>query len=231
MTDLDTTLTNLGDLLPIRVGDAVHDVDGTVLGTIDRAVVTPDLREVSHVGVQPVHQYEWPRLVPVVDLERPGGDDRHVLALRASDRWPDGYETADTIPGMRDEELPDHPRHPVSGLQQFFMALLSPGLSGGLSVAARMRERLPEGHTALHEGSRLMEWDQWRVARAGEILGLLTRPDGQVVEILVDHRHGLREHRVARLPITEVEQAGIDQARTPLSREELEHYDVTDTDG
>lgn len=232
MAELDTTLEELAeDLVPVRVGDAVHDPDGTVLGTIDRAVVTPDLRHVSHVGVQPVHHYEWPRLVPVTDLERPGPGDQHVLVRRSGTAWPGGYETADLVPGMREDELPDHPRHPVSGLQQFFMALLSPGLSGGLGVAARMRERLPEGHTALHEGARLMEWDEYHVARAGEIRGLLVAPDGQVVDVLVAHRHGLRDQRIARVPIDEVEQAGVDQARTALSRDDLDRYDVSGSEG
>lgn len=232
MTTPDTTLTDLGeDLMPVRVGDAVHEPDGTVLGTVDRAVVTPDLRHVSHVGIQPAHHYEWPRLVPVEHLQQPAREDQHVLVRRSAASWPDDYETADTIPGMREEELPDHPRHPVSGLQQFFMALLSPGLSGELGVAARMRQRLPEGHTALHEGARLVGWDEWQISRAGEIVGLVVRPDGEVVDVLVVHRHHLFDRRVARLPIDEIEQAGIDQARTPLSREELGRYDVVDAEG
>ena len=106
-----TTLDHLDEgLLAVRVGDAVQDPDGTVLGTVDRAVVTPDLHLLSHVGVQPEHRWEWPRLVPVADLGRRGPDDDHVLVRRSAIEWPGGYETADTIPGMREEELPDHPR-------------------------------------------------------------------------------------------------------------------------
>lgn len=229
MTTLDTTLEDLApDQVPIRVGDAVHEPDGEVLGTVDRAVVTPDLRHASHVGVQPAHRYEWPRLVPVADVQRPTSEDQHVLVRQSSTPWPEGYETADTIPGMRESELPDHPRHPVSGLQQFFMALLSPGLSDELGVAARMRERLPEGHTALRAGSRLMEWDEWHVAPAGEIVGLVAGGDGQVADVLVVHRHHLTGRRVARVPVDEVERAGIDQARTTLSREELERFDLAE---
>ncbi len=230
MSSLDTTLRDLPAYrLPIRVGDEVHGEDGEVLGSIDRATVTPDLHHVSHVGVQPVHHWEWPRLVPVQQLSRGGEDDDHVLVLHNAAPWPSGYQTADMIPGMREDELPDHPRWPVSGVQVFFMALMSPGMAGELGVAARIRERLPEGETALREGSRLLGWSEVAVSRVGEILGLVADADGDVHEVLVSHRHGLGR-RMARLPIDEVRRAGIDEASTPLGIHELERFDVA-TDG
>jgi hypothetical protein len=227
MRTLDTTLKDLPDgATVVRLSDAVATHDGTIVGQVDRALVTPDLRHCSHVGVQPTRVYEWPRLVPIEHLAMGAPQDDHVLVLSPDAPWPDGYRTADTLPGVKESEYPHHPRHPLSPLQQFVLALLEPGLAGELGVAARIRERLPDGTTALRAGSTLLGWAGVAVGKLGEVQGLLVDDHGDVTEVLVTHKRGILGQRLARLPIQEVVRAGIDEAATSLTPRDLERYDL-----
>lgn len=207
------------------LGDEVRDTQERLLGHLDRAVVTPDLTTVTHVGVQPNQHWKWPRLVDVSALRpvRPG-----VHALRRGVRsWPDHFPTADVVPGVAEDELPDHPIVPTSGLQRFLLSLTSPGRGGDTAVLATMRDRLPAGETALHAGTHLVEADRFGWGTVGEVEGVVAAPrDGRVLEVVVRHRHGLR-HRTARVPVNLVLRAGCNTVSTRARRRDLEDYDVT----
>jgi membrane-associated protease RseP (regulator of RpoE activity) len=209
------------------LGDAVRDGHDQLLGHIDRAVVTPDLRRLTHVGVQPVQHWKWPRLVPLDELRRTSlGARTHVLV--DADGWPGDHPTADVLPGCTEEELPDHPPVPTSGVQRFLLAMTTSGPDSPLSIASTLKPRMPAGEATLRPGCHLVEQDERSVSSVGEVVGLvIDRATDAVAEVLVVHRHGWR-HRTARLPVHLVREAGIGQVTTRAGRSDLDRYDIRD---
>lgn len=207
------------------LGDEVRDQAGVLLGRVDRVVVTPELRSLTHLGVQPGAHWKWPRLVPIDDLGTTSVSTRtHVVA--AAGRWPACYPTADLLPGVPEDELPDHPIIPTSGVQRFLLSLATPGTGGPLSIAATMRDRVPVGETTLRPGTHLVESARYSLSTLGVVVGIIAEMRTNAVrQLLVQHRHGLR-HRVARLPVDMVREAGVGQVTTLATRGELSGYDI-----
>lgn len=134
------------------------------------------------------------------------------------------------IPGVPEDELPDHPIVPASEIERFLVFMTSSGPDSSLVVSTKMRDHVPDGEAVLRRGVRLVEVDHYTLHPLGEIIGVVLEADHHTIdEVLVRHRHGLH-HRVARLPVSRIDQAGSHQVATSSSRRDLDRYETSLSD-
>ena len=199
----DTTFT---------IGAAAVCSDGPC-GAVNRVVVDPVARELTHLVVEPEHRAGLGRLVPLDMVEAGAGDVRLRCTLAEFEKLPSAEET-DFLPGGSGYDA--YAAHEAYYWPYF-------GLEGGadprlaLASAVETRDMLPPGEIGVRRDEVVHASD----GEIGKVEGLvIDSAQGHVTHVLLQEGHLWGKKQVA-IPISAVEK--IDTGITVnLTKSEIE---------
>ena len=230
-------MTSTGAVAQYTIGAEVRCSDG-VCGKIDRVVVDPVERTLTHLVVDPGSGTR--RLVPVSLVDQTGqgsGSDAGVVRLRCGTTGFDELEPAEET-----EFLPSGGADqygygadqmmvwPYYGLGAGGAGAVAAGVPGILPVGGAPRERtydrVPSGEVQVRRGERVEATD----GEIGRVQGLVVDPaDHGVTHVLLQEGHLWGKKTVA-IPIRFVSYVGGD-VRVELSKKELGDLPPVDVTG
>ncbi|QMU77002.1 PRC-barrel domain containing protein [Streptacidiphilus sp. PB12-B1b] len=213
------------------IGARVHCQDEDC-GRLDRVVIDPVGKRLTHLVVDPRHGQGNKRLVPI-DLVDPAATTADDVRLRCS---LDGFEALDPAeetdfaPGTG--ELGYEPEQMVSlpyyGLGAGGVGIGDPGLMSPLNPAPVVYDRVPAGEVQIRRGDRIEATD----GEIGKVKGLVVDPqDGGVTHVLLAEGH-LWGRKTVAVPIRSVTCAagGVTVALTKKELEDLPPVPVEERD-
>jgi uncharacterized protein YrrD len=185
-------------------GAKVFTADGERVGTIDRVVLDPDTREVTHLVVKKGLLFKEDKVVPI-SLVGPATEDKVTLRGDAGD-WEKlpGFEEAHYVPvrparpRLGHEPAPDATRwarpilwYPPVGTWWVTGAYADYGRP---RYVAKTKKNIPEGTVALEEGAKVMSSDGEQV---GNIERVITDPlEDRATHLLVSEGLILKEKKL-----------------------------------
>lgn len=160
---------------------SVHTSAGEDVGHVDRVVLDPRSKEVTHIVVRKGLLFKTDKVVPVSLIDS-ATENRIVLREDAGDldSLPE-YEETYYVP-LEDEELRRAARHqayaPASYLYPWYptpAGLAAPALTGygyaaGPRQVAETERNIPEGTVALKEGAKVVTQDGEHIGNIDEVL-------------------------------------------------------------
>jgi len=175
--------------MQFKEGAKVFKADGERVGTIDRVVIEPDTKEVTHLVVQKGFLFTEDKVVPM-SLVGPATEDRVTLREDAGDleKLPDFKEThyvwvgdGEAYPEQAGYASPLY-WYPPSGIVWWYPSYLSLGYPKPPYVP-RTERNIPEGTVALEEGAEVISRDGEHV---GDVERIFTEPqENRVTHILI----------------------------------------------
>jgi uncharacterized protein YrrD len=180
-------------------GAKVFTADGERVGTIDRVVLEPDTKEVTHLVVQKGFLFTEDKVVPM-SLVGPATEDHVTLREDA-----DGLEA---LPDFEESHyVPiDRGRQPAPGSAHWARPLyLYPPIGawweiGGYAdyarpqYVAKTEKNIPEGTVALEEGAKVMSSNEEHV---GDVERIFTDPlEDRATHLLVSEGLILRDRKL-----------------------------------
>lgn len=185
--------------MQFKEGAKVFTSDGERVGTIDRVVLEPDTKEVTHLVVKKGFVFTEDKVVPM-SLVGPATEDRVTLRQDAGD--------LEELPAFKEThyvEL-DGEYGPASGSPRLVRPLYwYPPLGawwttgayaayGRPQYVARTEENIPQGTVALEEGARVISRDGQHV---GDIERVFTDPlEDRATHLLISEGLILREKKL-----------------------------------
>jgi sporulation protein YlmC with PRC-barrel domain len=207
----------------LDLGTAVRCADGD-LGELSDIVIDPTTRRVTHLVVDPEHQYFTPRLVPI-ELVRSG--DEVPIVLECTLEKVGELEHAEEIAYLRLGEFPvDDPRYDVQVTEMLALPyyegldMPSAGVSTyGQGVDVRF-QRVPKGEIEIRRKSPVYSSDGHHL---GHVDGLVVE-GGAVAHVVLEHGHLWGKREIA-VPIGAVERVDEDGVKLGLSKDDVEKLD------
>jgi hypothetical protein len=206
----------------LDLGTEVRCSDGD-LGELADIVIDPTTRRVTHIVVEPKHEYFTPRLVPV---ELVGSGDAIPIVLTCSLKEAGNLEHAEEIAYLRLGEFPvEDPRYDVQVTEMlalpYYEGLDMPtaGVTTyGQGVDVRY-ERVPKGELEIRRKSPVTSADGHGL---GHVDGLLV-DGGEVTHVVLEHGHlwGKREVVVPIGAVDRVDEEGVTLAIAKADVEQL----------
>ena len=166
--------------MQFKDGAEVFTADGERVGTIDRVVLEPDTKQVTHLVVQKGLLFTEDKLVPI-SLVGPTTEDRVTLRRDAGDleKLPDfeksHYVPVDRSPQSQLASGSAHWARPMYMYPPVGSWLSSGGYDADAApqYVARTEKQIPEGTVALEEGANVISTDGKRI---GDIERIFTDP-------------------------------------------------------
>jgi sporulation protein YlmC with PRC-barrel domain len=194
------------------------------LGELADIVIDPTTRQVTHLVVDPKHQYFTPRLVPI-ELVRSTEDVPIVLDCTLADVGE--LEHAEEIAYLRLGEFPvDDPRYDVQVTEMLALPyyegldMPSAGVTTyGDGVDVRY-QRVPKGEVEIRRKSPVLSSDGHRL---GHVDGLVVE-DGEVAHVVLEHGHLWGKREIA-VPIGAVDRVDEEGVTLSISKDDVEHLD------
>ena len=187
--------------MQFKEGAKVFTADGERVGTIDRVVLEPDTKEVTHIVVQKGFLFTEDKVVPM-SLVGPATQDRVTLREDAGDleKLPD-FREAHYVPADREPEP-----QPVPGAAHWARSLyLYPPVGAWWATSSfadydrpqyvvKTETNIPEGTVALEEGARVISSDGEHV---GDVERIFTDPlEDRATHLLISEGLILKEKRL-----------------------------------
>lgn len=207
-------------LTELREGMHVIDLRGEDLGKIERYVIDPSTRDVTHVVIEKGVFFPDERVAPVSSLSPADSED----ALRlddsvGTDELPQFQERhyVELGPEMSPVEGPHaasawaYPMAPTAGFPAYPMI--------GTPAQTETRLNVPEGSIVLSEGTEVFADDEQSV---GKIKEVGTDETGQLAYIVVDPGWFTDERVIPAHWIQTVDESGVQLA---ITRETLQRHD------
>lgn len=185
------------------IGARVHCRE-TACGRLDRVVIDPIGKKLTHLVVDPERGQGEKRLVPIglVDADGTHGSDVRLRCSRDDFEALDPAEETGYLPGTG--ELGYEPEQVISlpyyGLGAGGVGIADPGLMSPLGGGALIYDRVPAGEVQIRRGDRVEATD----GEVGHVKGLVVDPqDGGVTHVLLAEGH-LWGRKTVALPIRSV---------------------------
>ena len=206
--------------LQIKNNAEVSLTDGTAVGRVDRVVIDPRTRELSHIVVRKGLLFKVDKVVPmawIVDATEGG------VTLRAERKDMDDlpeYEEELYVRVSEDERIDPRP----TGITQLYWYPLGMGSPSHVPILPAERyhvqtqQNIPEGTVGLKEGAKVLTRDDKHVGNVDEVL-TDARTD-QVIGLVISQGLLFKEHR--RVPITWVEEITEENVRLLVGQRQLE---------
>lgn len=221
----------MSDGTEFEIGAEVSCTDG-VCGDLDRVVVDPLSRTVTHLVVEPKHRKGLGRLVPVALVD----EGENGLTLACSTEEFDHLEPAEEthflpgagLGGYGPSQTLSWPYYGLAGGGMAGMAGMGgmglSGLSNG--PQAVVRDRVPLGEVEVRKGDPVHASD----GNIGRVRGLVVEPIGRhVTHVLLDEGHLWGKKQVA-LPISSVTAVREGGLEISLSKDEIRDLPPVDID-
>jgi uncharacterized protein YrrD len=207
----------------LDLGAEVRCADGD-LGELADIVIDPTTRRVTHLVVEPKHEYFTPRLVPV-DLV--GSGDALPIVLTCSLEEAGKLEHAEEVAYLRLGEFPvDDPRYDVQVTEMlalpYYEGLDMPtaGVTTyGQGVDVRY-QRVPKGELEIRRKSPVISSDSHRL---GHVDGLVVA-EGEVTHVVLEHGHLWGKREIA-VPIGAVEGVNEEGVKLSIAKDDVERLD------
>lgn len=214
----------MGETMEFPIGAKVECADG-VCGEVQRVVIDPVARAVTHLVVEPPHRVGVGRLVSV-DLVSHGGQEIQLRCSHDEFEQLDQAEEMQYLPGVT-AGLGYGPDQswglPYYGLGGMGMGLGGIGMMGsgiGMGAANAVQpivyDRVPVGEIEVRRGESVHATD----GTIGKVQGIVVDPtDHQVTHVLLQEGHlwGKKEVAIPISAITSVE----DGIRLSLTKDEM----------
>jgi sporulation protein YlmC with PRC-barrel domain len=207
--------------LQLQKNAQVSLADGTVVGRVDRVVLDPRTREVSHIVVRKGWLFASDRVVPVDWI---GSASEAGVTLHAQ---PDDVDAlpefeAEEYVRVSDDEQPRAGAAADVATPLFWYPLGSGALPYGSPPAAtyttRTTQNIPEGNVALKPGAKVMTRDDQHVGNVDEVL--TDARTERALGLVISQGLFLKEKR--RVPITWVDHIEEDTVRLLVGARQLE---------
>lgn len=208
--------------MQFKQNTSVFTADGRDVGRIDRVVLDPHTKEVTHIVVRKGFLFTEDKVVPI-DLIGAATEDRVTLREDAGDldKLPHFEKTHYVMLG-RDEWMRDPERMnyapPMYGYPPTLPAVPSP-VRPAPAYAVETGENIPPGTVALKEGARVVSADDRHV---GNVERVLTDPQAdRATHFLVSQGLLLKEKKL--VPTSWVSEVEEDEVRLAVGSETLNH--------
>lgn len=216
----------MSDVTPFAIGAEVFCKDQEAAwGRLDRVVVEPLGRTVTHLVVEPRHRRGLGRLVPVrlVGPGDVGPDGRITLPCTSAEL--DAMEDAEETRFLPGAGLDGY--DPAATLAWPFYGLATGGMGAtmgtlglaGLDNAPQplLVDRIPSGEVELHRGDPVHAVD----GEVGRVRGLAVDPvTRHVTHVLLEEGHLWGKKQVA-IPLSEIRSIGTDRVEVDLTKDEV----------
>jgi hypothetical protein len=198
--------------MQIRENTEVVDAEGKSLGSVDRVVIDPGTREVTHLVTKKGLLFTREKVIPLDHLNQV---DAHRITLKDNvdpDNLPDFVEEhhipmkePGDMPGGNAREVMWYPRvglHTGAGMYMPY---------GAPSYFIRTRQNIPDGAIVLEEGAKVICRDG---EKAGKVERLYTEPqEERVTHLMISEGFISKERKL--IPCSWVK--GIDEDTVELS--------------
>jgi len=206
--------------LQLKNNAEVSLTDGTAVGRVDRVVIDPRTRELSHIVVRKGLLFKVDKVVPmawIVDASEDG------VTLRAQREDMDDLPVYEEEAYVRvsDDERTDARRN---GITQLYWYPLGMGTASHVAVMPADRyhvetqRNIPEGTVGLKEGAKVLTRDDRHVGNVDEVL--TDAHTDQVIGLVISQGLLFKERR--RVPITWVDEITEDNVRLLVGPRQLE---------
>lgn len=177
---------------------SVYSADGEKVGQIERVVIDPDSREITHVIVRRGALFTEDRVIPV-ELVATTSEDQATLRADAGDLGELPYFEVNQYVNLDQEEI-DHADYPADFAPPLYWypsggapPIGYPGYPGQPHIIKTERN-IPDDTVAVGEGAEVISAEGERV---GEVEKILTDPDDNVVTHFVISKGVLfEEHKL-----------------------------------
>jgi uncharacterized protein YrrD len=166
-------------MMQLKQGAEVYTADGEKVGSVDRIVIEPDTKEVTHLVVEKGFLFREDKVLPM-SLVGPATKDRVTLREDADDldRLPD-FQAAHYVRADRDTQLTsvsEHQAPPVYWYPPLGFWNEAGGYLGysGPNYVLKTEQNTPEDTVALEKGARVIANDGQHI---GDIERIFTEPD------------------------------------------------------
>lgn len=194
--------------------------DGTPVGRVDRVVVDPRTRELSHIVVRKGLLFTVDKVVPIawIVAANDGG-----VTLRAQ---PEDMEAlpdfeAEAYVRVSDDEPPGIHKDGATPLFWYPLGLGTPSHLPTLPIdgyRTQVHQNIPDGAVALKKGAKVMTRDSKHVGNVDEVL--TDARTEQVIGLVIAHGMLFKEKR--RVPVTWVDWISEDEVRLLVGERQLE---------
>jgi len=209
------SFTSVSDTAAYTIGAEVRCSDG-VCGHLERVVVDPVARVLTHLVVAPKHEEAFGRLVPI-DLVDPAAEG---ICLRCSAAEFGALEDAEQTRFLTEAgqqmgygagQVLAWPYYGLGG------GLGAMGMDGGYLPPAIAEDRVPLGEVELRRGEHVYATD----GDVGRVHGLVIHPrDHGVTHVLLEQGHLWGKHELA-IPISAVKDVTVDGVQLDLTKDEV----------
>jgi uncharacterized protein YrrD len=214
--------------MQFREGASVYTADGERVGSIQRVVIEPGTKEVTHLVVEKGLLFTEDKIVPM-SLVGPATADRVTLREDAGalERLPDFEEShfLSTEPGTQQPEPGPEQTALGIGSIYWYPPVETSWPSGTYDrgthpkYVKRTVQNIPEGTVALEEGSRVISNDEEHV---GDIERIFTDAlEDKVTHILISQGLILKEKKL--VPVTWISKIGEEEVHLSVSSQFIEN--------
>jgi uncharacterized protein YrrD len=203
-------------------GASVVTLDGKEVGHIDRVVIEPKTKEITHLVIRRGRLQKEDKVVPISTITL-GRDGQLTLHLQSAD--------LEFLPTFEEEQYilveDDQSGSTPSAVY------LSPPYPGGVAGFARYGPKyvtethfnIPDNTVALKEGARVIASDNNEVGHVAQVL--TSTPADQVTHFLIVKGLLIKEHRL--IPVGWVEGLTDDEVRLMVDSSTVERVPVVET--
>lgn len=203
-------------------GASVVTLDGKTVGHIDRVVIEPESKEITHLVIQHGLLQKEDKVVPLCVIT-PGRDGQLTLHLHSAD--------LEFFPVFQEEQyiLVDEGRGGDLPTMVFWSPPYPGGVPGfassGPRYVAETRLNIPANAVALKEGARVIASDNKEVGHVAQVL--TGAPADHVAHFLIVKGLLVKEHRL--IPVGWVERLADDEVQLAVDSDAVERLPVVET--
>jgi uncharacterized protein YrrD len=214
----------------LRKGDDVYSSQGEKLGTVERVVLDPETKEVTHLVVAKGLLFKTSKVI-AMDMLDPAIEDKITLrnTKQAVEDFQDFEEThyvnIDQTENPRSDELPAGDQVPVSyWYPPINLAWWRAGGTDnpitypGMPVyVARTEQNIPEGTVALEEGAKVMSSDDKHIGNIEQVI--MDPQDKRVTHFVVSEGTLFKERKL--IPVLWISRIGENEVHLSASADVL----------
>jgi sporulation protein YlmC with PRC-barrel domain len=201
----------------LELGSRVDCADGA-FGELADVVIDPTTKRVTHLVVEPDHEHQLARLVPI-ELAEPGDDAGRAVVLRATVEEVRQLPSVQDVAYLRVDGFPvDDPAWDV-GVQEVLALPYFPSYDVEPTPLdfEVIYDRIPKSEVEIRRASAVDSSDGHRL---GHVDGFVVDRDDHVTHIVLEHGH-LWGRREVTVPIGAVARVETDAVTLSLTEDEV----------
>jgi len=224
-------MTQKGVFMRLTKGADVYSSDGEKLGTLDRVILDPVTKEVTHIVISKGLLFTTNKVV-AMDTVNPEIEDKITLRSPKQnlDEFQDFEEThyvdLDQTENPSSDELPASYWYPPTNLAWWRMGnagLVGPYYPPMPVYVPKTTQNIPEGTVALEEGAKVVSKDGKHVGNIKEVI--VDPQDNRVTHFVINEGVLFKERKlIPVLWISEIDEHAVHLSSTSKVLERLPEY-------